>query len=301
MRKTAITLLAFGILGAASQAGAQESCTAAGSDKGSCTKIYLPSKGDFAVGVDLVPLFRTIGGAFNDSETPVGGAPFVYDDMMDLRPTVSIMGKYMLTDRWGVRANIGVRVRQHSTRSYVQDDKAVYLDPLSMATVVDTDKKTESGGSLMVGAEYRLGNRRVQGVFGFGAMFGFSTTRHNYSYGNEITEFNQTPTGSFETEAYVPAGYRITKFSTEGPNFAAGIYGSVGAEWFVAPKISLGAEVNLSLYGVFGSKAVAESEGFNKAYERVDSWTQLVSPGNRGLSFGTDNIGGALYCTFYFR
>lgn len=300
MNKTIFSIIAMGILSSGICAGAQETCPAGAADKAACAKNYLPAKGDFAVGVDLVPLFRTIGGAFNDSETPVGGTPFEYEDMMEFRPTVSIMGKYMLTDQWGLRVNLGVRVRQQSKRNYVQDDKAVFLDPLSEAKVIDTDKKTQSGGSLMVGAEYRLGRRRVQGVFGFGAMFGFSTTRHNYSYGNEITSFNQTPSGSFETEAFVPAGYRITEYSSEGPNFAAGIYGSVGAEWFVAPKISLGAEVNLSLYGVFGSKSVAKSEGYNQAYERVDTWTEVVSPGNRGINFGTDNIGGALYCTFYF-
>lgn len=299
MKKTIISIISAAIVSAGVCAGAQETCSANAAANASCAKKYLPAQGDFAVSVDLVPLVRTIGGAFKDSETPIGGKPFEYEDMFSIRPDVSIAGKYMLTDEWGLKVNLGVRVRQNTERAYVQDDLGIYLDPLSEATVIDARKRTQSGGSLMVGGEYRLGKRRVQGVFGFGALFGFSTSRYNYSYGNELTEFNQQPTNSFGGEVVARDGYRVTSIYS-GPNFAAGVYGSVGAEWFVAPRVSLGAEVNLSLYGVFGSKGVTKSEGYNQAYQAIETRTDLNTPGNRGLNFGTENIGGALNCTFYF-
>lgn len=264
---------------------------------------YLPEKGDFAVGVDLVPLFRTIGGAFNNDKTPIGGSPFIYDDMHDLKPNVSIMGKYMITDNWGIRVNLGIKLKHNNERSYVADDKALYLNPMSESKVVNRTTRTQSGGSLMVGGEYRLGKRKVQGVFGFGALLGLSTYSTTVDYGNIMTEFNRRPTGSdFNSSiaAQLPDGYRPTSYTSEAPNFAAGVYGSVGAEWFVAPKISIGAEVNLSLYGVFDSKSKIKGEGYNELSKKVDTWTQLTAPGNNGLVFGTDNIGGALYMSFYF-
>lgn len=256
--------------------------------------VYTPEAGDFSVGVDLIPLFRTIGGAFNDSETPVGGHPFLEENML-CKPNVSIIGKYMFSDKWGIKVDLGLMVKSNNYRSYVQDDKMVVLDPLSEAKVVDRERITKTGGSLMVGAEYRLGKRRVQGVFGMGALFGFSSLKTSYSYGNAITELNQQPTSSM-----MENGYRITEQQTSGANIMAGIYGSIGAEWFVAPKIAIGADVKLSLFGIFGTQAWQKSEGWNEALGRVEKRTDLLTPGNDGINFSTDNIGGALYMNFYF-
>lgn len=257
--------------------------------------VYTPEAGDFSVGVDLIPLFRTIGGAFNDSETPVGGHPFLEENML-CKPNVSIIGKYMFTDKWGIKIDLGLMVKSNNYRSYVQDDKMAVLNPLSEAKVVDSEKITKTGGSLIVGAEYRLGKRRVQGVFGMGALFGFSSMKTTYSYGNAITELNQRPTSS----SVLDNGYRITEQQTSGSNVMAGIYGSIGAEWFVAPKIAIGADVKLSLFGIFGAQAWQKSEGWNEALGRVENRTDLLTPGNDGLNFSTDNIGGSLYMNFYF-
>lgn len=257
--------------------------------------IYTPEAGDFSVGVDLIPLFRTIGGAFNESETPVGGKPFTEEDML-CKPNVSIQGKYMFTDKWALKIDLGLMVRNTNDRQYVRDDKLTTLDPLSEAKVIDSRKRTKTGGSLLAGAEYRLGKRRVQGVFGMGLLCGFSTLNTSYSYGNAITELNQNPTSSYSGYN----NYRPIEEQNTGVNIMAGIYGSVGAEWFVAPKISIGADVKLSLYGFFGAQAWRKTEGWNDALKAVEKRTNLLSPGNRGINFSTDNIGGSLYMSFYF-
>lgn len=266
---------------------------------------YLPQQGEFAFGVDLVPIVRTIGDAFSrgnkyDNET-FGGTPFLFDtEDMYTKPTVSIMGKYMITDHWAARINVGLRLRNINTRSYVDDQLGLYLNPNSEAKVVDSRKLTESGCTFMLGAEYRLGKRRVQGIFGFGVLAGFSTKSVSYSYGNKITDFNRLPVSAFNDESGQPAGYRVLSSNYEGPNAAVGAYGTIGVEWFVGRKIALGASVDLYCYGSWSSKAVVKSEGFNDAYNSIEHRTDVVSPGNRGVAFGTDNIGGSLYTIFYF-
>lgn len=256
--------------------------------------IYTPEAGDFSIGVDLLPLIQTIGGVFEES-TPVGGTPFIEEDML-CEPNVSIIGKYMFTDKWGLKVNLGLMIRNNNYRSYVQDDKMMVLDPLSDAKVVDCEKLTKTGGSLMAGAEYRLGSRRVQGVFGMGVLLGFSTLNTSYSYGNAITELNQNPTCAY----WHQDNYRTTSEQDSGANFMAGVYGSIGAEWFVAPKIAIGADVKLSLYGIFGAQAWRKSEGWNEALGRIEYRTDLLTPGNRAFNVSTDNIGGSLYMSFYF-
>lgn len=265
---------------------------------------YLPEKGDISLGFDIVPLVRTLGNAWNvdDEESRIGATPFDFDGMMT-RPNVSVMGKYMVTDKWGIKLNLGVAVNDFNERSYVQDDLAVFLDPMSNEQVVDGVRTTKSGVTMKLGGEYRVGEHRVQGVFGMGLLFGFSTYDVKYTYGNKLTGLNPSPTTNIEVDdvpAYVPSGYRIIEARTPGGNFAVGAYATAGIEWFVAPKISLGAEVNLALYGMLGSKGVVKSEGFNSAYNDVETFTQYATPGNRGLSLSTDNIGGALSVNFYF-
>lgn len=267
------------------------------------TKEYLPEQGEFSVGVDLVPLIKTIGGAYNNttSEVPVGGTPFMYEEM-GIAPNISINGKYMFTDKWGIKVNLGVVLRDNHIRSYVRDDYKTYLDPNSNAQVIDDAHTTKSGGTLQVGAEYRVGSNRVQGVFGAGILAGFYTGKTSYTYGNAVTEFNRTPSNAFGYTVEAPfADYRITEAKHNGANGALGAYVSAGLEWFVAPKISLGAEVDLNFYATFAGKGFVKSEGYNTAYRTTETRTDLVTPGNYSFNFGTQNIGGALYMNFYFK
>ena len=71
-------------------------------------------------------------------------------------------------------------------------------------------------------------------------------------------------------------------------------------EWFVAPKVALGAEVNLSLYSVIGGQVYVEEEGYNSVLGKVETRYEIMSPGDRALVFGTQNLGGSLYMSFYF-
>lgn len=294
MKKTAI-VLALALLGAAPAVFAQEENE---------SKQYLPEKGDFAIGFDIVPLIKTIGGSYTTTEVvPVGGTPFEYEEMF-LRPNVSLNGKYMLTDKWGLKLNVGVAFRSADSRAYSPDDYTLSLYPNSHAQVVDNAKLTQSGGTFSFGGEYRFGKRRVQGIVGFGVLAGFSTFKTTYSYGNQITGLNREPSQSFGgvVEKYdLPGYYRATEISREGPNGCIGVYGSAGVEWFVAPKIALGAEVDLNFVAAFAGKGVAKYQGYNEAYDAVENFTQLVSPGGCSFDLGTHNVGGSLYMNFYFK
>ncbi len=291
-------------------------------------KQYLPEAGDWALGIDVVPVLRYIGNAFNGNTSntyinSLGGEPFVNQNQRfndrKLMPDVSIQGKYMITDEWGVRANVGLMFRSIYDNRYVQDDKAALLNPLSESKVVDKAHNWKNGMSVMVGGEYRKGTKRVQGVFGMGVLFAFQNNKTTYSYGNEMTTINQKP-GESTTSSGITSGnmestlrpttsfdgvydsnnYRLTKTNGQGSDFYVGITGSAGIEWFVAPKISLGAEVNLSLYYIFGNQTYEEREGYNAALGKVEKVTNLVSPRYREMYIGTESLGGSLNMTFYF-
>jgi hypothetical protein len=266
-------------------------------------KVYLPEQGDWSIGFNAAPLFKYVGNLFNGTSgntlESLGGQPITDKlegyEKGDIAPDISIMGKYMLTDEWALRANVGFMVRSTMNKSYVADDKAVALDPLSESKVLDQEKLSNHGASLMLGAEYRKGKKRVQGVFGMGLLFGLKQTKSSYTYGNAVTSLNQCPTSAW----YNGEQYRIDKQKSASDVFF-GVMGSAGVEWFVAPKISLGAEVNLSLYYIFGGQEWTTSTGYNATLGKVEQRTDITSPGSDSFRFGTHNLGGSMHVSFYF-
>ena len=254
-------------------------------------KQYLPEEGDWALGIDVVPILKYIGNAFNGTNgsnelSHVGGTPFTSGHFgnQGLMPTVSIMGKYMLTDEWAVRANVGLMISSANDKAYSIDDKALLTNPFSEAKVVDGARYDRNGMSMLLGAEYRKGSRRIQGVFGAGLLFAFQNSKETYSWGNALTEINQSPTShTFANMPTLPNGYRALTQNEAGSDFYLGVTGSAGVEWFVAPKIALGAEVNLSLYYIFGTQTYVESEGYNATLGKVETRTDLYAQGSNGI------------------
>ena len=267
-------------------------------------KRYVPEVGDFAIGIDVKPIFNYMGNLFNgttDNEIEeIGGQPVAGDNddfaIDDIAPDVSIMGKYMLTDNWALRANIGIMMRTNTDRAYVKDDLAFINNPLSEAKLIDSRTQSRNGFSAMLGAEYHKGTRRVQGIFGFGLLVGCNKQKTAYNYANALTEINQHPTSYWGVNQ---GNNRVLSTKTES-NLFFGVSGSVGVEWFMAPKIALGAEVNLALYSVFGGQQYVESEGYNAAIGQLEVRYDINDPGDRALVFGTQNLGGSMYLSFYF-
>lgn len=269
------------------------------------SKNYLPEQGDMAFGINVKPVLKYVGNIFNGTTNNklknLGGEPVTNnasDFKSDILPTVSIMGKYMFSDNWGVRANVGLMLGKDTDREYVIDDKQAVLDPFNESKLIDTRQTAKNGMSLMLGAEYRKGSKRIQGVFGMGVLFGFYNQNISYDFANAVTPLNDHPTSASWVKN-CKNGYRIVNEKTEG-NLFYGITGSAGVEWFVAPKVSLGAEVNLSLYHINGGQLYTQSEGYNNVTQQFVERTDLTSPGNDKLRFGTENLGGSLYMAFYF-
>lgn len=286
---------------------------------------WLPAAGDFQIGFSLDPIV-TIGnaifsggvtaGAFHGGQNGAAGTP-AYDFTGEgMRNNIaSIMGSYMLTNNLGIKANIGFNLLAGHDAAYVNDDAALFYDPLSRAKVEDRVKYKDLTMSLGLGAEYRVGKKRIQGVFGGGVMYGFTALNEvKFSYGNQITAANQAPTIDAGTlaAAWGPSGFgyigsiadmpnaRTTKVSSNGAQWA-GVYGTIGVEYFVAPKVSVGLNVNLNICYEWTNQTYAQVEGWStvESIKRTD-FTELIKPMEGRFEFSTKNIGANLYMAFYF-
>ena len=293
---------------------------------------WLPQAGDFSIGFSVDPFANFIGNMFNGS-TPdrytrgdynIGGQGLGYNPNSNLakftRPLVSIMGSYMLSENLGVKANLGVIVNYERELVNIEDQAARFENPYSHALVQDKRIRGEYGGSFSAGIEYRLGKKRVQGVFGAGLMYAFQTSANKFSYGNQITALNQAPETAYGnagagTGVYAvnpePGVYAATRLindaaaGTGAGNEAFwhrfGLYTTIGVEWFVAPKIALGMNVNLDLLYKWSNNVCKQYEGYNLLTGQVETFTDLRNVANySGVTFGTENIGANLYLAFFF-
>lgn len=276
-------------------------------------KNYLPEAGDVTIGVNAVPFLNYLGNMFgkmNDNKInpkKIGGVPAVPG--LD-NPTMSIFGKYFLTDQTALRLNVGIGINSITQSGYVTDDAAAVNDPLSVAEVEDTYKYRNSGMSIAVGYEWRRGSKRLQGFWGGQAILAYSNSKHFFGYGNTITEINQDPSqyddfNNWDFSVTQPTLENIGNNSrllmqSDGRSWTYGLGGFVGVEYYIAPKISIGCEMSLNLLWTTGGKKYQKSERFNPDFNRVEENTRWTGKSDSGFRFGTENIGTSLFVAFSF-
>lgn len=285
---------------------------------------WLPAAGEFSIGFSVDPFANFLGHMFvganpGSDEGYTRGQYNIGGQTLLTAPLVSIMGSYMLSDNLGVKFNVGAIVDHTRTIYNVEDDAAKFENPFSHELVQDVKISGQYGGSFSAGIEYRLGKKRVQGVFGVGLLYAFQTSTNKYSYGNAITELNQVPTVANNNVWYAggagderpnpePGVYPALRIVNDAMSHEhdafwhrLGLYTSIGVEYFVAPKIALGMNVNLDLLYKWSSNVCVQYEGYNLLTKQVETFTDLRNVYNyNGVSFGTENIGANLYLAFYF-
>lgn len=275
---------------------------------------WLPAAGDFSIGFTLDPIATFVGnlfnGTMNNGLAPLHGDVLLKNELgygAGLHNNVSIMGKYMVTDQVGIRANIGFGAKVRNLSDYVDDESIVVLDEFQRAKVLDTYKGGHFSGSFSAGVEYRVGKRIVQGVFAFSALYACEVnTAQTWTYGNGITEINQTPANAGlgampgVVTAFPGVSYARPLSQKASVDHYVGGIGSVGIEVFVAPKISLGADVNLAVYGKICGAEYATFEGWNELTNKVETFNDIRLPQRSEFTFSTDNIGANLSLNFYF-
>lgn len=272
---------------------------------------YQPKSGDLGISINAVPLLKYCGNLFNGTTnnrlTDFGGQPLLNDDVRDLPSLhddlLSISMKYMVTDKFATRVNVGFWYSYSNDRKYSIDDAALAADPFSQAKVIDSRRVSTLSLSFFAGGEYRIGKGRVQGIFGGGLTYVCLTNRINYSWGNAITEINQNPTSNNEDAVTLPSRSGIVNprylSRNLGGDHYVGLTGFVGIEWFVAPKISFGGEVNLSVLGGIYGKKYFLAEGYSTITGKCEQWFEKTSPVSTSFDLFTGNVGANLSVNFY--
>ncbi len=274
MKKSiALVALAFGVTGAFAQ-----DLT---SKKG---EPFLPEAGDYAIGVDATPFLNYVGNFFGKS-TANNAPTFNFLNNSNLM----IMGKKFVDANTAYR--VGLNLNFGSTK-YTNN----VLDQTSTATpqayVQDTRKVGNTFVGLTAGIEKRRGKTRLQGVYGAEAGLSFGSTKSKYAYGNTMDNTHTTPQSTDwatwnGTSANSTANGNRTTETKSGVAIGFGVRAFVGAEYFVAPKVSIGGEFGWGLGLTLQGKGSSTSEALNASGAATSTTTDTGKTSTFGL--GTDN------------
>lgn len=284
MRKTAALLILFAITICNTQAQSEERT------KGTTTKngqYILPQTGDFAIGIDATPFLEYIGNIFTDAHNE---APSFGD--------MTFFGKYFLSPDRAIRARLRLNSGSDIFKGAVKSADDIAPDPNSLPTVVD--KKTQTGLDLdlSAGYEYRRGYGRIQGFYGGGVVLGYGHTKDSYDYGNPITQ-QGPPTTDFETGMTIFPYKRV--IAEKAGRYHFGVNGFAGLEYFIAPKLCIGAELGIDLVYAGNGKVKTKKEHIGSSNKREVTEIETYNPKSTSssLSFKT-KTNTNLYIMFHF-
>ncbi|MBO4615168.1 MAG: hypothetical protein J5709_08630 [Bacteroidales bacterium] len=252
----------------------------------------LPVAGDFALGINAIPMVNYFGNLFNGHAGNSASFDTFTHTLVSTTPV--LFGKYYLSDKTAIRAGLLIGVYNDTDRENVMMNQQI---PDPKVTVTDIMKRTET--DLGLGADYLMyrGKGRVQGFYGGGVYLNYTKLKANYTYGNLITtEFSSPYWYDFAAGSTTSGGERTLSVSG-ARSFGVILSGVVGVEYFIAPKISIGGEFRLGLYTGYD---------FN-GYRTVERWTgtereveTLPKDANDGSIAFKNASTGSLFMMFHF-
>lgn len=240
---------------------------------------YLPEAGDYAIGFDAAPFLQYFGNALNGTS---GQGAF---SGAWTNPYGMITGKMYASETMAYRGMIRLGFGSNKWTMPVVDDASTSTPP---AMKDDELKSSYNFIGLGAGVEMRRGKGRLQGYYGGQFMFMFGGQKDAFTYGNAFSTSDPTPTttdfqaaGAISYTNTVP-GSRITEWKS-GSMMGIGLRGFIGAEYFILPKVSLGAE--------YGWGLALSTQGASST--TVESWngtgtTTTTTDGGKASSFAID-------------
>jgi hypothetical protein len=262
----------------------------------------LPEKGEWALGVSASPFLNYTGNLLNNSG--FNGSPsFSYT--YNPSNVVAVFGKYMVDAKTAYRVRFNASVNSQINKAVVAQNE-ITPDPLFPAFAEDWQKTNAQQILIAAGYEKRRGKSRVQGVYGGEVLFAFSGSAQTYQYGNPISQdFNAPITNNFGNNILTGNSTAATSRKVEesfGATFTTGVRGFIGVEYFIGPKVSLGAEFGYSFLFRNASRGLVTSERWNPLTSSVLQTKTDVSNNNYFTFLGTslDNMNGSINLLFYF-
>jgi hypothetical protein len=248
-------------------------------------KVFTPEAGDWVIGFDAAPILNYVGNMFNGTQNNSFNSDFVNNDNI-------LFGKYYKDATTAYRGSL--RILNYSVKQDILNDTST----VSYMPSYLTDVTKQSGSLIQFGAglEKRKGEGRFQGYYGGELMITLGgATNSSTEYSTALT-LDNIANGS-------ASNFRNISSNTAG-GFGVSIRGFAGVEYFIFPKISLGAEFGWG----FGLQTTGEAETVTEIYDFVDAAATTattfevttMTAKNSIMAIDTDNMGGKVKLLFHF-
>ena len=259
----------------------------------------LPQAGDWGIGIGATNTISYFGNLLNGNTNNNGGSsPFSFAN--ENIPSTVVYGKLFVSSELAYRGFARLSYNRIVTKAEVRADLETNPD------IYVTDKRTTRSSGVTVGAglENRRGSGRLIGVYGAQAFINLDQNlKTSYDYGNGYSVNNANPTDAglqnSNTVAPDPAfGDRLLSTS-QGSGFGVGAQLFLGAEYYFAPKMSIGGEF---YWGITYTNNAISSEKWEAFEPTTSEVTEYVSKsvGGNQISAGLSNLGGAVNLMLYF-
>lgn len=215
----------------------------------------LPEAGEWSIGVGATSTLEYFGNLMNGNNNAPG---------FDWASNQIITGKMMKDENTAYRA--GVRLGFGSTKMTEADPQDGELS------------ETKEGGmniDLSAGLQKFRGKGRLRGIYGAEAGIGLGSAKTEYTY-----------------EGDAPAGSILE--DKAGSTFSFNLRGFIGAEYFFAPKMSLGGEFG------WGLGISSTGEGEQTTADGTGGSDTAKTGKSSSFGFDTDNWGGSIVLNLYF-
>lgn len=252
----------------------------------------LPEAGDWSIGFDAAPWLNYFGNIMSNAGTNSVNAAFQQDN--------TIVGKYMKDANTAYRAKLRIGFGSTTLNNIVNQDGSTSTPP---ATVNDELKSSRMNVTLGGGIQKYRGKGRLRGIYGAEVGLRLGSGKDTYSYGNAFSSTNISPTTTTDwsnnPRTVGPESTRITE-DKKGSTFDFNLRGFIGAEYFFAPKMSIGAEYGWGLGLTSTGEGEITSEDWDATANGVRS---TIKKTGKGGSFGLDvdnNASGQIILSLYF-
>ena len=246
----------------------------------------LPESGDWSIGFDAAPWLQYFGNLMSNSGNNSANAAY--------QQTQTIVGKMMKDENTAYRVKVRLGFGSNTFNNIIDQDGSTSNPP---ATVTDELKTSGMNITLGGGIQKYRGKGRLRGFYGAEAGIMLGSSKETYSYGNAFSTTNNSPTSTdWSSGQAVPATSRPTEWKA-GSTFGFNLRGFIGAEYFFAPKMSIGAEYGWGL----GLSSTGEGESTVEFWNGIGTTSQTGKTGkSSSFAVDVDNASGAIVLSLYF-
>lgn len=271
MKKNLLSIVAVAAMVVSSATAQENSSSDAGSSapdlKSKKGYVILPEAGDYSLGMNAVPLIDLALNSVNimNNTGQTAQHPGYVSGFNQI-----ISAKRFTSSTEAYRVRLGINTLNTTTKTYGDNPLTPSaVDPENV--LLQTTSTSNSSYFVSLGKEWRRGHNRLQGFYGAEAILGFAAP------GKTVNKFETAYDQTAVDSAGLVAGDSRVLVNKQGPTFSIGARGFVGVEYFVAPKISIGAEFGWGLGFSTTFRGKTETEFWEK------------TPGQAVASKETDN------------